>query len=142
MKVILCALMLALFGVGSAAADVTFCNKTSAKLQIAVAHSVTKPYATKEISGWHVLAAGECTKLLDGNFLNEQVYYLIAYADGARAWATKGADTTYPFCVQNEAFVRHGAYSKLQYSCPSGWLTRQFYGVVVEYAEDTLNLYD
>jgi uncharacterized membrane protein len=141
-RVILCVFALLMFGAGSAFADVTFCNKTTSKLQFAAAYPVTKPYVTKEIAGWHTIDAGDCTKVLLGNYTGDTVYYYIMYYDGSRDWVTKGEETVYPFCVRDQAFVRHGSYNTLQYDCPTGWVTRQFYGVVIQYADSTLNFYD
>jgi uncharacterized membrane protein len=143
-KKILATIVLCLIGAvataGAASADVTLCNKTSGKLQIALAHPVTIPYVTKEISGWWQIEPYTCSTPIQGDLgMSFPLYYFIAQSDGS-VYQPRGEVAEYQFCITTDAFVRRGSWTKLQNICPAGWITRNFYYTEVPPGNLTINL--
>ena len=109
----------------AAYADVEICNRTRHRLQLAIAHLITDPYPTREISGWHRVSAKRCVTPVKGPRTYE-LYYFIAYMDG-KAYQPAGEDTVYDFCVTKKTFLRRGSWKKLQTECPPNYSLRSFY---------------
>lgn len=131
-------------GMTSAAqADVRFCNKTGRTLQFVVGAHVTTPYVTKDLSGWHTVAAGQCRAILKGDYKGVPVYWAATFSGGGDY--TMDGGETFTFCIKDQAFTRRGSWDFLQKTCPSepGWYKRaNFYEVVIKSSDHTLNFWD
>lgn len=111
----------------AAYADVEICNRTSHKLQLAIAYPITDPYPTREISGWHKVSGKRCITPLMGKAPDTfEFYYFIAFMDG-KAYQPAGEDTVYDFCVTKKTFSRRGSWKTLQTECPPNYSLRSFY---------------
>jgi len=103
-----------------ARADFTVCNKTAARLGVAVGHQQHELWTTE---GWWTLPAGGCEAILPGPLTNK-FYYIYA-----RDWASgeEWAGTT-PMCVHMKEFTIKGVED-----CPGrGYETRGFLEVDTE----------
>lgn len=124
----------------TASADVELCNRTNGLLQIAYAHPVTVPYPTNQIVGWLQLRAGTCSRVVEGDFGMPYPFYYFIVKDDFSVYETKGAAADFPFCVTADAFMRRGPWQRLQYDCPSNWVTRYFYQYTIPAGNFTLDI--
>ena len=132
----------AALGCSAANASVKLCNKSGDTLQIAIAHPVTLPYVTNEIRGWITLSNRECETFINGDFGASYTFYYFMVKADLTVYEPAGVKAEYPFCVTGDAFVRRGSWSKLQSSCPDGYVTREFYAHEVPPGDLTLTIYD
>lgn len=134
-------LLLSIFGSSAASADVTMCNRSGGLLQIALAYPVTQPYETNEISGWHQLQNGKCKTMINGYLgVAYELYYFMVTED-FKVYQPDGAEGGFTFCVTSEAFTRRGTWRKLQTSCPSDWVSRDFFKHDVTGPDLTITIY-
>lgn len=125
-----------------AQAGVKLCNKSGDTLQIAIAHNVTVPYVTNEARGWYTLEDEACQQVIAGDLgIAYTFYYFMLKADST-VYEPEGVKAAYPICVTGEAFIRRGSWKKLQYKCPKGWVTRQFYEHLVPPGDLTITIYE
>lgn len=132
---------LSMFGSSAASADVTMCNKTGGLLQIALAYPITQPYETNEITGWHQIKNGKCKTMISGYLGTEYELYYFMVTEDFKVYQPEGAEGGYTFCVTGEAFTRRGSWSKLQTTCPTDWVSRDFYKHVVNTPDLTITIY-
>ncbi len=127
MRVFAAMLIASIASVSAAKADVTFCNKTSKRLGVAVAARIDVPTPAWEATGWWILSTGECAIAFEGNYSRENVYYYARLLDDRIDWEEDTTDV-YPVCVPEDgsAFKRRGSGKFIQ-TCPSGWIKKDFY---------------
>lgn len=92
----------------AAAAGVTFCNLNGdGTISMAVAAPVTDgDKRTYQVSGWYLIAPGECSRVLNGDFNGHAVYVHANLVDG-NSQPFKYYHGQTPICVHPEESFNH-----------------------------------
>src|ERR1700756_1458700 len=90
-----------LAGVTPSFADLTFCNRSDAKMHLSL--GVLKQDDGWISQGWWNLAAGECRAVMHG--LPARVYYAFAVDENGRSWSAPRDQQGGWFCIASEKYL-------------------------------------
>lgn len=111
-----------------ASAQLTFCNRTGAQTQVAIAFRTGNTWTSR---GWYTVQSGSCRNVLQ-NPLNQQYYYFHARQPGGQRWAGN-----YNNCVTPQRFTIRNSTR----NCGGrGYQTVGFRQIVVNTSRHTVNL--
>jgi uncharacterized membrane protein len=115
-------------------ADLTFCNDTGHKIQIAVAyHDANRQPADWVSEGWYDINGGVCRTIFSGDLKDRYYYYYGQTDDGQLTWTGE-----HLFCISHSSFTIVGKECE-----PRGYTTYHFNEIdTTDYKSWTQHLHD